>query len=151
MRRFWVVVYLLGVMLVNILTELSQRGKSDLFVFTTRNFFGWLLSWAIPLTYAWVTAEIGLNILDTIDRRVPNSFRHLILIIVVSVAVLWLGNAVAPLMSMLVQIPRLGLEYLYEIVLSMAFVLGESLLTALIIGGLLGFVYFRYTSRKLFM
>jgi hypothetical protein len=151
MRRFWVVVYLLGVMLVNILTELSQRGKSDLFVFTIRNFFGWLLSWAIPLTYAWVTAEIGLNILDTIDRRVSNSFRHLILIIVVSVAVLWLGNAVAPLMSMLVQIPRLGLEYLYEIVLSMAFVLGESLLTALIIGGLLGFIYFRYTSRKLFM
>lgn len=138
-------------MLVNILTELSQRGKSDLFVFTIRNFFGWLLSWAIPLTYAWVTAEIGLNILDTIDRRVSNSFRHLILIIVVSVAVLWLGNAVAPLMSMLVQIPRLGLEYLYEIVLSMAFVLGESLLTALIIGGLLGFIYFRYTSRKLFM
>jgi hypothetical protein len=151
MRRFWVVVYLLGVILVNILTELSQRGKSDLFVFTIRNFFGWLLSWVIPLTYAWVTAEIGLNILDTIDRRVSNSFRHLILIIVVSVVVLWLGNAVAPLMSMLVQIPRLGLEYLYEIVLSMVFVLGESLLTALIIGGLLGFIYFRYTSRKLFM
>jgi hypothetical protein len=105
--------------------DVATRGRTDLL----RD----VLSTGVVLVLGAVAGDVALTVIERLHARLLGT-------VAISIAAVLIGHLLTPLMAMLVQIPRVGLEIVPTIVLGTEFVIRQALGPSAVIGAALGLI-----------
>jgi len=120
--------YALGILAVGVWADLRASGRTDLL----RD----LLSTAMTLLLG---AMVGDSLASLLLRwRDAGARRADWRVVPLSALAMWIGHALLPTLAMLVQVPRVGLDFLPTLLLGLEWVLRAAVLPALVVGAGVG-------------
>lgn len=130
LRRVLVALFALAVLLAGVWTDLRVDGYTDLLR-------DWL-STGIALMFGLIAGDTALTVEERIGHWPRSRLLYALRVMAMSAGWVWLGHALMPVMAMLVQIPRAGVEIVPTVALGSAYVLRTSLLPCLVLGAAAG-------------